>query len=117
MTATKAISISVGVSILIGAAILLTVLPEFAGKGRYDKSAFWFPYAFLTLHLLDSYALLLPLMLGQFPAYGWFYGWSWSKHQENRATIWLLSTHLVLGISSSVLYRIDNLVSRGVSPF
>jgi hypothetical protein len=118
MTAGKNIAVSVAIGILVGAFVLLAVSPEFAsGKDRYDKSAFLFPYAFLTLHLFGSPAVLPLLMLPQFPLYGWFYGWAWSKQREHQAIALLLASHLVLGVTSAVLYKIDYLVSRGISPF
>jgi len=118
MTAGKTIGISVGIGILVGAVVLFDVAPEFAsGKGRYDNSAFLFPYAFLILHLFGSHAVLPLLMLPQFPLYGWFYGWAWNKQREHKAIALLLASHLVLGVTSVVLYKIDYLVSRGISPF
>ncbi len=117
MKAMKPIAISMAVSILIGGIVLFAVLNEFAGKGRYDKSAFLFPYAFLTFHLWPTHGVLLPLMFAQFPAYGFFYGWAWSKHREGRSAVWLVSTQFILGFVSFVLYRVDFLVSRGRSPF
>jgi hypothetical protein len=119
MTTAKSISISVTVSILIGSvAFFFFAGPELAkGSGRYEASALLFPYAFLVFHLVPSGALLLPLMFAQFPAYGLFYAWAWRKNREDRAVAWLLATHLVLGVSASLLCRIDYRASLGRYPF
>src|SRR5688572_23337987 len=107
MTTTKAYSISIAASVVVVFLAFYIAMGELAKTNeRYDNSAFLFPYAFLVFYLSSSDVFLLPLMLAQFPAYGVFYGWAWSKKRELWAGAWLLATHLILGYSTLLLWKI-----------
>jgi len=118
MTTTKAYSVSIAVSVVVGFLAFYVAMGELAKTNdRYDNSTFLFPYAFLVFYLSSSEVLLLPLMFVQFPAYGVFYGWAWSKKREWWAGTWLFVTHLLLGYSALLLWKIERSVSRGYYPF
>jgi len=118
MTRTKTIAVALAVSILIGCAALFIALPEFAStKERYAISPFLFPYAFLLRHLIPSRQLFLPLILAQFPAYGIFYALAWRKGKSIRSTTWILTTHLALAATASLLCRVDAYTDAGYWPF
>lgn len=118
MTTTKKICISVLVSVLIGCGAFVLAIPELAtSRGRYTTSAFLFPYAFLAARAIPADLLRTVLILAQYPAYGLFYAWAWRKERQSWAASWLLAIHVLLGLSMSILWRIEYFTSQGPPPF
>jgi hypothetical protein len=114
----KAIAIWLTAGIFVLLVSLLLVLPGLAkGIESNDTLAGYYPYAFLSFYLFSSESVLFLLILIQFPVYGVFFGWAWSKHREFWAAFWLLGTHVVLGFSAHLLHKVDYFVNRGINPF
>src|SRR5436305_11132252 len=117
MTRTKTIVVALVVSILIGCAALFIALPEVAStRERYTISPLLFPYAFLLRHLILSRQLFFPLILAQFPAYGIFSALAWRKRKSIWSTTWILTTHLALAATASLLCRVDTYTDAGYWP-
>ena len=116
--AARRILISVVVGAMVGGVAFFFAAPDFSSEAeRYQTAAFLFPYGFLFLHLFPSGRLLLPLVFAQFPAYGLFYAWAWSRGREARGFGWIVATHLVLAASAKLLCHIDRYVNAGLYPF
>jgi hypothetical protein len=74
-----------------------------AGHGSYGPARIAFPWAVLALPIAWSFPWLSTYFVAflQFPLYGLYLGWSWSRGQEGRGTLIIAVSH-VAGIVLSL---------------